>query len=101
MRGHPAPAPTIDELLASRERMNRASTEFLKIDLETALTFVKIARQTCDSVRKARNRLAARKAYDTVAKLVAKVRLNDTDHQIVTDGLRELKKELEALGEQF
>ena len=76
MRGHAAPKPTVDDLLASRERMNRASAEFLKIDLETALTFVKIARQSRDDVRKKRNCKAARRAYETVLRLINKVELN-------------------------
>lgn len=101
MSGHAAARPTVDELLASRERMNRASSEFLKIDLETALTFLKIARDTNDRARKERNCRAARKAYDTVAKLVAKVKLNSEDERIVTEGLQKLQKELEALGAQF
>ena len=100
MKGHAAPRPTVDQLLASRERMNRASVDFLKIDLETALTFLKIARQAQDSARKERNRRAARKAYETVAKLVGKVELNDEDRRILIDGLQQLQKELEALGEQ-
>ena len=96
-----AAQPTADQLLASRERMNRAATEFLKIDLETALTFLNIARQAHDSARKERNRRAARKAYDTVIKLIGKVELNDLDRQTVTDGLLQLRRELETMGEQF
>ena len=101
MRVYGADRPTVDQLLASRERMNRASAEFLKIDVETALTFANIARQAHDSARKERNCRAARKAYDTVAKLFRKVNLNDVDRQTVIDGLLQLRKELEALGEKF
>jgi hypothetical protein len=99
--GHPAARPTIDQFLASRDRMNRASAEFLKIDLETALTFVTIARQAHDSARKERNCRAARKAYDTVVKLFGRVELNDMDRQVVMDGLLQLQKQLVELGEQF
>ena len=101
MKGHAAPAPTMDELLASRERMNRVSTDFLKIDLETALTFISIARQTKDDVRRLRNRRAARKAYETVLKLIDKVDLNDLDRVRVVQALGKLKTELEVLGETF
>ena len=99
--GLAAAKPTMDELLASRERMNRVSVDFLKTDLETALTFVKIARQTRDDLRRKRNCRAARKAYDTVAKLVTKVELSAENGRVVRLGLAELKKELEALGEAF
>ena len=93
------PRPTIDELIASREGVNRASADFLKIDLRTALTFVKIAQQTTDDVRKERNRMAARRAYETVKKLAQKVSLNDDEMQAIMQSLMRLRSELEALGE--
>lgn len=99
--GHAAPKPTIDELLASRERMNRASAEFLKIDLETALTFVDSSRQTRDAFRKKRNCQAARKAYDTVVRLISRVNLTANDTLVVNRRLELLKAELEDLGETF
>lgn len=98
-RSYAAPKPSVDNLLASRERMNRASAEFLKIDLETALTFVKVARQTRDEVRKKRNCMAARKAYETVMKLINKVDLNGQDARAVTLALNQLRSDLEGLGE--
>lgn len=79
--------------------MNRASAEFLKIDLETALTFVKIARQTPDDVRKKRNCRAARRAYETVMRFIPKVELNPQDAQVITLALNQLRSDLEALGE--
>jgi len=89
----------VDELLASREQMNRVSTEFLKLDLETALTFVKIARQTNDHLQRERNCRAAWKAYDTVAKLAKKVDLNTENGRAIRLGLARLRAELEELGE--
>jgi len=99
--GHAATKPTVDEFLAVREQMNRTSVEFLKTDLETALTFAKIARQSRDSIRKNRNSLAARKGYETLLRLVPKVELGDDDGRILADGLNRLRAELEALGETF
>jgi len=96
-----AAKPTIDELLATRERMNRASVEFLKTDLETALTFVKIARQTRDESRRERTCRAARKAYETLTKFVNKVNLDAENGRQVGLGLKQLKSELESLGEVF
>lgn len=93
--------PTMDELLASRERMTRASVEFLKTDLETALTFVKIARQTRDDVRRKRTCRAARKAYETLTKFVKKVDLSAENGRRISLGLEQLKAELESLGEVF
>jgi hypothetical protein len=81
--------------------MNRASAEFLKIDLQTALTFVKIAQETRDEIRRKRNCVAARKAYETVIRLVPKVELNAQDAQVVTLGMNKLRSDLEGLGEAF
>jgi predicted anti-sigma-YlaC factor YlaD len=91
----------MDELLASREQMNRASTEFLRLDLETALTFVKIARQTHDHLQKKRNCRAARRAYETVAKLAKKADFNTENGRAMRLGLAQLRAELEELGETF
>lgn len=95
--GHPAAKPTVDELLASRERINRASIEFLKIDLQTALTFLQIARQTQDELRKKRNCLAARKAYETVVRFIRKTELSPEDMRFIKQRLEQLQSELEAL----
>lgn len=101
MRGHAAAKPRFDELLASRERMNRVSLDFLKVDLETALTFITIAKQTHDRTRKMRNRRAARKAYDTVLGFSQKLEIGSKDTQVLARGLKELRDELEGLGETF
>ena len=100
-RRHAADHQAQSEFIASREQMIRASTEFLKIDIETALTFLKIARETGDGVRKRRTCLAARKAYDTVNKLLLKVELGVEDQRIVVGGLAQVRSELEQLGEVF
>jgi hypothetical protein len=99
--GYAAAKPTMDDLVASRERIIRVSADFLKIDLQTALTFVNTARQTNDDFRKRRNCLAARKAYVTVMNLAHKVNISTEDDQVVRRGLIRLKRELESLGETF
>jgi hypothetical protein len=91
----------VDELLSTRARMNRANADFLKVDLETALTFAKIARETDDKSTKKRNQGAARKAYDTILKMLSKVDWTAGDSRVVKLGLDRLKVELEVLGETF
>lgn len=103
---HPEPAsaevkPTVDELLANVRRLNRATVDFLKVDVETALTFSGIALQTDNSVKKERNQRSARKAYDSVLKLAEKVDLTDQDVQTLSRNLARLKSELQTLGEVF
>lgn len=100
-RGHPAATPTVDELLDTRNRMNRANAEFLKIDTETALTFLQIARDTDNNSRKQRNCRAARRAYDTALKLMPKVDLTVEEIHLLMGRLDQLKLELKALGESF
>lgn len=91
----------MDELLAAREGINRASVEFLKTDLETALTFVQIARQTSDAYRRRQTCRTPRKAYETLEKFVRKVELGTENGRQLGRGLKRLKSELEALGEVF
>jgi len=81
--------------------MSRASGQFLKIDLETALTFLQIARETNDDTRRSRNIRSARKAYETVIKLSRKIQLADVDIQAINQTLEELKTRLADLGEVF
>ena len=96
-----APKPTFDELLAGREEANRANTNFLKVDADTALTFTDIALSTEDPVKKRRNVRSARRAYDTVMRLIEKVDLSDSDGRILGAKLLSLKARLDALGEIF
>jgi hypothetical protein len=93
--------PTIDEILAAVARHNKTSTDFLKTDIETALTFAGIARAAQSSEDRARNLRAARKAYDTVVRLVDRVELSDHDARILGRSLARLKSELRGLGEEF
>ena len=99
--GHAAEKPTVDDILATRARANKASTEFLKIDIETALTFSGTALQSDSQVKRERNRRAARRAYDTVLCLLGKVRLSEDEAQVISGKLERLKSELTRLGEQL
>jgi hypothetical protein len=91
--------PTVDELVASLGQLNRASAEFLKTDVETALIFTSIALQTEDFSKRQRNRQNARRGYDTVVRLAGRIRLSDDDEQFLTERLARLKSELQRLGE--
>ncbi len=91
----------MDEYLSTRERVNRASAEFLKIDVDTALTFLQIASQTGDEVRRQRNLEAARRAYDTVVRLMERVTLSEQESQTLTVRLERLRTQLERTGEVF
>jgi hypothetical protein len=97
-----AKKPTMDEILASSAQLNRTSRDFLKVDLQTALTFSSIALQsTDDSVKRERNRRNARRGYDMIVRLLDRVSLTDDDAQHMTRNLVRLKTELQQLGETF
>jgi len=83
------------------EGANRAGANFLKLDVEMGLTFCGLALQTRDSEKRARTQRAARTAYDTVLKLMERVRLNDDQVQWLERKLHRLKCELLTLGEIF
>ena len=88
-------------MLALRKKTALVSTDFLKIDIATALTFAKNAREASDDFRKWRNCRAARKAYEAVTRLAGKVELSSGDRVAVREGLDRLKMELQQLGETF
>lgn len=85
----------------SRARMNRASAEFLKIDVNAALTFLHVARQTTDKIQRERSQRAARKAYETVLRLMKRVQLSREEEQVLKRKLEQLKNELEGLRDTF
>jgi hypothetical protein len=89
-------------LAASATRLNRASVDFLKIDLQTALTFTGIALQNeADAAKRRRNQENARKGYDTILRLMEKVSLTADDSCYISSHLKRLKGELSQLGETF
>ena len=86
--------PTIDELVGSRDQAIRVSTDFLKLDVATALTFTGIAFTSEKPEVKERNRHSARRAYDTVTHLLGKIQVSESDAQVLKGDLRRLKSEL-------
>lgn len=100
-RRHRVSVPRIsaDQFLGTMEDANRASVNFLKIDLETGLLFSRMALQTNESEKKHRNTLAARRAYDTIVRLRANVHPTPADSDFLTRNLGLLKCDLRLLGE--
>jgi hypothetical protein len=85
----------------SKRAVHRVGTDFLKVDLETALTFVQVALTTEDLATRERNRKSARGAYDTVLRFTKKLRLSESDVTELKRDLRRLKADLLRLGETF
>jgi len=83
------------------ERLNRAQGNFLNLDAEVGLTFAGIALQTRDSEKRERTRRVARKAYDTVLRLMNRVTFTKDDAQSLARNLLRLKYDLTMLEETF
>ncbi len=95
------PRISVDQCLCTLEDANTAGVNFLKIDLETGLTFSRMAQQTSDIVGKHRNTRAARRAYDAIIRLRVNVHPTQEDADSLRRKLRLLKSDLIRLGENF
>lgn len=94
--------PTTEEFLSAAARVNRAGADFLKIDVQTALTFSGIALQSnSDEDKRRRNRKSARRGYDTILRLLQKVQLTAGEARSISHNMTRLKSELQQLGETF
>lgn len=97
-----AKRPSWEEILAVAARANRAGADFLRIDVQTALTFSGIALQSgSDEEKRRRNRKSARKGYDSISRLIEKVQLSTREARDISRSLTRLKSELRQLGETF
>jgi hypothetical protein len=95
------PQPTRDELLAMKRDFIRAGTQFLKVDLATGLTCANAALSSRDGESRRRNQNSARKAYDTVVRMLKRICVSDADAQHLQDNLQQLRTHLIQLGEVF
>jgi hypothetical protein len=94
--------PTLNQFLAANAELDRTRIDFLKVDIETALTFSGIALQSENNLEKRRrNQENARRGYDTIQRLLKKVPLNPADSRMLSRNLKRLKSELQDLGETF
>lgn len=88
-------------LANTQQQFNRAGTDFLKVDVATALTFADAALNADTPEKKRRNQRSARKAYDTVLRMSKKVSLPSKDAEELHHSLTQLKASLRRLGEIF
>lgn len=96
-----APEHIYDDSVIGRD-LNATSVQVLKTDLETALTFVRIAREAGeDAEKKRRNQANARKAYDSVLHYEKRLDLSADERRELAEKLKRLKSALIDLGEVF
>jgi hypothetical protein len=87
-------ARTIVEVLHESQQL---LVEFLKIDLQAALTFARVAESSTDPVHIEQGRRNAAQAYDTIWKLLPKVQPGEQNKQWLEFKLKELEQVLERL----
>lgn len=80
---------------------NKLKTEFIKTDLDVALTLAEIAHQTQDRDKATRNQRNARKAHDAVLWYIGHAVLTNFEQEYLTRKLASLKSALVNLGESF
>ncbi len=81
------------------KRAVEGEVDFLKTEVDTGLTFARLASGARYSDKKDRNQANARKAYDTVLHWTRRVSLAAPDSQEIGDKLVQLRAALEDLGE--
>jgi hypothetical protein len=81
-------------------QVNQAGVEFLKTEVQTALTFAAIALEPTSSAEKRRRNLVnARKGYDTAIECFNRVSLSKSEEETISEKLEELRSKLSRLGE--
>jgi hypothetical protein len=88
-------------LSATGKELNATNVNFLKIDVETALTFSGVALKSDNEEKKRRNCRHARKAYDTILRMWDTVTFTSDEEAYMRDMMTHLRNDLEMLGEKF
>ena len=79
---------------------HQSGIQFVNVELDTGLTFLRIALGAKGRGKINRNRVNARKAYDSALHFLANVSLNKEEMRLVQEKLASLKSGLEKLGEK-
>lgn len=78
-----------------------AGVEFLRTELRTGLTMARIAFEAQSRDKLDRNRVNARKAYDTALRFLAKTPLREEEAEEIRGMITRLKAALMQLGEEL
>lgn len=80
------------------QQAHRIGMKFLLVDLATALTFLDLSETTQSDETRTRNRQNASVAYDTVLRLLPRLKSSAEERSAVEAKLTELRSRLSALG---
>src|SRR5262252_7420251 len=86
-----APQALAEQLSATGKQLNATTADFLKVDVETALTFCGLALETDNQEKKHRNRKNARRAYDTILRLWNNVTFAPAEEGYIHERMSRLK----------
>jgi hypothetical protein len=81
--------------------LNQSGVSFLLTDLDLAMTFMDFADASRIEETTRRNQINARTAYDTVLRLLEKLKPNPDQRHAIDAKLAVLKTRLQAVGQQF
>ena len=81
------------------KELDKLKVDFIRTDLDVALSFAEIARQTDEREKAIRNQQNARKGYDAGFQFMSTAKITDFDREVIGVKLRRLKSALLDLGE--
>lgn len=87
------------ELPEGMDEYRQTGIHFVKTELDTGLTFARIAIGSKSSSKKERNRENARKAYQSALHTLQQLSLNKEEASAISEKLTALRSSLEKLGE--
>jgi hypothetical protein len=92
----------MDRNLDLREDLNRNSYQLLRVDIDAALTFARIAAAAeAGSEKRTRNKSNARNAYDSIQHLRKNVPMTEQQERELEVRVAELRGALKILGDSF
>jgi hypothetical protein len=80
-------------------KLDKVGADFLRIDSQVALTFSGIALAATDKETRRRALTVARKAHDTVLRLMNRFELTHSQREKLDSNLQRLQTELRSLGQ--
>ena len=91
---------TREELEAERARRKEVTADFIRIELELADTFCKLALESRSPERIKQNQFNAQRAIDTAMQSLARIQLNADEGEQIVIKLEEVKAMLDALKDE-
>jgi hypothetical protein len=91
----------MDSFLKLRQQTNKAATDILFTDLQTAFTFLAVADTTSDETTRQRNWRNAQNAYYAVTRFSGRIVMTDMERSRLETQLVQLRQALEAVGFVF